>query len=84
MYADGKRSAYEKVRQIARTRTCLLVTCLLSRQMVLEVWKKETAAIVFGSEGSGVLNWAAFGGEVAGFLDELIKYVCFRCPFRNI
>ena len=60
MYADGKRSAYERVRQIARTRTCLLATCRLSRQMVLESRKKEIAAIVFGSEGSGVLNWAAF------------------------
>lgn len=36
---------------------------------MLEVWKKEIAAIVFDSESLGVLNWAAFGGEVAGFLD---------------
>lgn len=36
---------------------------------MLEVWKKEITAVVFDSEISGVLNWAAFGGEVAGFLD---------------
>lgn len=41
MLADGKRSAYEKVRQNARTRTYLLATCRLSTQVVLEVLERR-------------------------------------------